>query len=75
MPQLGDGPATGSAGPGSNICGAQAIFPNRTHLVPYDDPEQFNSTVERFLATPFKKIDRIPETMGSFEKMMGGLAH
>lgn len=52
-----------------------AIFPNRTHLIPYDDPEQFNGTVDRFLATPFKKIDRIPETMGSFDKMMGGLAH
>lgn len=52
-----------------------AIFPNRTHLIPYDDPEQFNSSVDRFLATPFKKIDLIPQTMGSFEKMMTGLAH
>jgi hypothetical protein len=26
-------------------------------------------------ATPFKKIDRIPQTMGSFEKMMTGLAY
>ena len=52
-----------------------AIFPNRTHLIPYDDPEQFNGTVDRFLATPFKKIDLIPQTMGSFEKMMTGLAH
>lgn len=52
-----------------------AIFPNRTHLIPYDDPEQFNGSVDRFLATPFKKIDLIPQTMGSFEKMMTGLAH
>ncbi len=52
-----------------------AIFPNRTHLIPYDDPEQFNGTVDRFLATPFKKIDLIPQTMGSFETMMTGLAH
>lgn len=51
-----------------------AIFPNRTHLIPYDDPEQFNGTVDRFLATPFKKIDLIPQTMGSLEKMMTGLA-
>jgi hypothetical protein len=43
-------------------------------MIPYDDPEQFNSVVERFLATPFRKIDRIPETMGSFEKLMAGLA-
>lgn len=46
-----------------------AIFPNRTHMIPYDDPEQFNGIVEHFLATPFKKIDLIPQTMGSFEKM------
>ena len=29
--------------------------------------------VDRFLAAPFKKIDLIPQTMGSFEKMMTGL--
>ena len=52
-----------------------AIFPNRTHMIPYDDPEQFNGIVEHFLATPFKKIDLIPQTMGSFEKMTTGLAH
>lgn len=52
-----------------------AIFPNATHLIPYDDPEQFNGTVDRFLATPFKKIDLIPQTMASIEKMMSGLAH
>ncbi|MEY4269608.1 MAG: hypothetical protein RLZZ58_824, partial [Pseudomonadota bacterium] len=46
-----------------------AIFPNRTHMIPYDDPKQFNGIVEHFLATPFKKIDLIPQTMGSFEKM------
>ncbi len=52
-----------------------AVFPNSTHLIPYDDPEQFNGTVGRFLATPFKKINLVPDTMGSFEKMMTGLAH
>lgn len=51
-----------------------AVFPNSTHLVPYDDPQTFNAAIERFLATPFKKIDRIPDTMASFERMMGGLA-
>jgi len=51
-----------------------AIFPNRTHMVPYDDPDLFNTTVDRFLAAPFRKIDRIPETMASFEKLMTGLA-
>lgn len=51
-----------------------AIFPNATHLIPYDDPATFNAAVDRFLATPFKKRDRIPETMASLEKMMAGLA-
>lgn len=51
-----------------------AIFPNSTHLVPYDDPELFNTTIDRFLSTPYRKIDRIPETMASFEKLMSGLA-
>lgn len=51
-----------------------AIFPNRTHLVPYDDPEMFNSTVDHFLATPYRKIDLVPETMASFEKLLSGLA-
>jgi pimeloyl-ACP methyl ester carboxylesterase len=51
-----------------------AVFPNSTHLVPYDDPQLFNATVERFLSTPFKNKDRIPDTMASFEKLMGGLA-
>lgn len=50
-----------------------AIFPNSTHLIPYDDPETFNGAIDRFLATPFRKIDRIPETMASFEKLMAGL--
>ncbi len=50
-----------------------AIFPNSTHLVPYDDPELFNATVDSFLATPYRKIDRIPDTMKSFEKLMSGL--
>lgn len=51
-----------------------AILPNSTHLVPYDDPELFNTTIDRFLSTPYRKIDRIPETMASFEKLMSGLA-
>lgn len=50
-----------------------AIFPNSTHLLAYDDPETFNSTIDRFLATPFRKIDRVPETMRSYEKLMAGL--
>ena len=51
-----------------------AVFPNSTHLVPYDDPQTFNAAVERFLSTPFKLRQRIPDTMASFEKMMKGVA-
>ncbi len=51
-----------------------AVFPNSTHMVPYDNPQLFNATVERFLQTPFKAIDRIPDSMASFERLMTGLA-
>ncbi len=50
-----------------------AVFPNSTHLVPYDDPQLFNITVERFLTTPFNKKDRIPDTMASFERLVAEL--
>jgi pimeloyl-ACP methyl ester carboxylesterase len=46
-----------------------AIFPNATHLVPYDDPDLFNATVERFFTTPFVRKNRIQETMKSVEAM------
>ncbi len=46
-----------------------AVFPNSTHAVPIDDPEAFNALVERFLATPFKKKDRVADMTASFEKM------
>ena len=51
-----------------------AVFPNSTHLVPYDDPTMFNATVERFLMTPFKRKNRIADTMASYEKLMAGVA-
>ncbi len=51
-----------------------AVFPNSTHLVPYDGAQMFNKTVERFLRTPFKKKDRIADTMASFERLAAGLA-
>jgi pimeloyl-ACP methyl ester carboxylesterase len=51
-----------------------AVFPNSTHMVPFDDPQLFNATVQRFLETPFRKKDRIGDTMASFEKLFGGLA-
>ena len=50
-----------------------AIFPNSTHMVPFDDPELFNTTIERFLSTPFVKKDRIADLMKSYEKLLAGL--
>jgi pimeloyl-ACP methyl ester carboxylesterase len=48
-----------------------AIFPGATHAIPFEDPKTFNAAVERFLNKPFVKIDRIPDTMKSLEKMRG----
>jgi pimeloyl-ACP methyl ester carboxylesterase len=45
--------------------GQLAIFPNATHLVPFDDPASFNATVERFLSAPFVKKDRIQDALES----------
>jgi len=46
-----------------------AIFPNATHMIPFDDPATFNATVERFLRMPFVKKDRVGDTMKSLEKL------
>ena len=51
-----------------------AIFPNATHLIPFDDPVSFNATVERFLRTPFVKKDRIADTFKSLEKLRSSRA-
>ncbi len=53
--------------------GQLAIFPNSTHMVPYDDPELFNTTIERFLSTPFVKRDRVADLIKSYEKLQAGL--
>jgi pimeloyl-ACP methyl ester carboxylesterase len=47
-----------------------AIFPNATHMIPYDDPATFNGTVERFFATPFVKRDRFKDVMASLGKIV-----
>jgi pimeloyl-ACP methyl ester carboxylesterase len=51
--------------PNSQLC----IFPNATHMIPYDDPTLFNSTVERFFRSPFVKKDRVKDLFKSFEAM------
>jgi len=50
-----------------------AILPNSTHMVAFDDPELFNTTVVRFLSTPFTKKDRIADLMTSYEKLLAGM--
>jgi len=51
--------------PNSELC----IFPNATHMIPYDDPELFNTTVDRFFRTPFVKKDRIQALLKSLEAL------
>ncbi len=46
-----------------------AIFPNATHMIPFDDPATFNETVERFFRRPFVKKDRINDMLKSLEKL------
>lgn len=55
--------------PNSQLC----IFPNATHMVPYDNPALFNATVERFFRTPFVKRDRIKDFLTSYEAMTASL--
>ena len=50
-----------------------AIFPNATHMVPYDDSPLFNTTVERFFRAPFVKKDRIKDFLTSYESLMTSL--
>ena len=52
--------------PNSQLC----IFPNATHMVPYDDPAFFNATVERFFQQPFVAKDRLKDMLKSYEAML-----
>jgi len=45
------------------------IFPNATHMIPFDDPATFNGAVDRFFRTPFVRKDRINDTMKSLERL------
>jgi hypothetical protein len=46
-----------------------AIFPNATHMVPYDDSALFNTTVGRFFQARFVKKDRIKDFLASYESL------
>jgi pimeloyl-ACP methyl ester carboxylesterase len=51
--------------PNSQLC----IFPDATHMVPYDQPDLFNVTIDRFFREPFVKKDRIKDFFNSAEAM------
>ena len=46
-----------------------AIFPDALHTIPFDDAATFNGVVDRFLTTPFRRRNRIDETMKSLERL------
>jgi pimeloyl-ACP methyl ester carboxylesterase len=51
--------------PNSQLC----IFPDATHMIPYDDPPRFDAAVDRFFRTPFVKKDRLMDLVKSGEAM------
>jgi pimeloyl-ACP methyl ester carboxylesterase len=53
--------------------GQLGILPNSTHMATYDNAELFNGTVERFLATPFTRRDRIADFVTSYERLVANL--
>jgi len=55
--------------PNSQLC----IFPNATHMVPYDEPALFNATVEHFFRAPFAKKDRLKDFLKSYEALKTSL--
>jgi pimeloyl-ACP methyl ester carboxylesterase len=55
--------------PNSQLC----IFPDATHMVPYDNPALFDATVEHFFQTPFVRKDRIKDFLASYESLMASL--
>lgn len=51
--------------PNGELC----IFPHATHMIPYDDPALFDSTVDHFFRTPFVRKDRLKDLLKSYEAM------
>ena len=49
--------------------GLLLLLSGATHMIPFDDPALFNATVERFLRTPFRKVEMLNDTVKSLEKM------
>jgi len=51
--------------PSGELC----IFPGATHMIPYDDPVLFDTTVEHFFERPFVKKDRLNDLLKSLEAL------
>jgi len=49
--------------------GLLLLLSGATHMIPFDDPVLFNATVERFLRTPFRKVEMLNDTVKSLEIM------
>ncbi len=49
--------------------GELCIFPGATHMIPYDDPVLFNTTVDHFFQTPFVNKDRVNDLLKSLEAL------
>ena len=52
--------------------GQLCIFPDATHMIPYDDPARFDAVVDRFFRTPYVKKDRLQDAIKSIDKMERG---
>ena len=57
--------------PNSQLC----IFPDATHMIPYDDPARFDAAIDRFFRTPFVKKDRLQDAIKSINEMQERGAH
>lgn len=49
--------------------GELCIFPNATHMIPYDDPSLFNNNVDRFFRSPYVAKDRLKDLLTSLDAM------
>lgn len=46
-----------------------AIFPDATHMIPFDDPARFNATVDRFFRADFVAKDRLADLLKTIKRM------
>ena len=54
--------------PNGQLC----VFPDATHMIPYDDPARFDAVVDRFFRMPYVKKDRLQDAIKSIDEMERG---